>query len=221
MISSLYLDRLVQRWAWTAHNTLWEIVKASVQVKMSFFSTCLRFDEETTSIPSRNICGSCSSVRGFTDNKSANSTNWPPTILDTNFEGTGACPGPTIKAFSDLSNANEDSRLGRLLVTPDETKVEGVGATRRAELERIMADTGVNLGTNTGRLNVPYATEETPLLVLVLGADAEESKGCGAPLEETSGTEEETCEGALLWIGETIRNGVSDCSKYSLGEGVS
>ena len=188
---------------------------------MSFFSTCLRFDEETTSIPSRSICGSCSSARRVTDNKSANSTNWPPTILDTNFEGTGACPGPTIKAFSDLSNANEDSRLGRLLVTPGETKVEGVGAMRRADLQRIIADTGVNLGTNTERLNVPYDTEETSSLVLVLGADAEENKGCGASLAETPGTEEETCEGALLWIDETIGNGVSDCSKHSLGEGVS
>ena len=68
--------------------------------------------------------------------------------------------------------------------------MEGVGATRRAELERIMAHTGVNLGTNTGRLNVPYATEETPSLVLVLGADVEENKGCGASLAETPGTEE-------------------------------
>ena len=99
--------------------------------------------------------------------------------------------------------------------------MEGVGATGRAELQRIMADSGVNLGTNTGRLNVPYAAEETPSLVLVLGADAEENKGCGASLAETPGTEEETCEGALPWIDETIGNGVSDCSKHSLGEGVS
>ena len=136
------------------------------------------------SLPSRNVCGSCSTARRFTDNKSANSTKWPPTIVDTNFEGKGACLGPMIKAFSDLGDANEDSRLGRLLVTTGETKVERVGAT-------VMADTGVNAGTNAGRVNVPEATEETPLLVLALEADAEENKGCGAPLAEMPRTEEE------------------------------
>ena len=122
MISSLYLDRSGQWWGWAAHSTIWKIVKASVQVKMSFISTCLRFDEDTTSLPSRNVCGSCFMARRFTDNKSANWTN-------ENREGIGACPGPTIKAFSDLCDANEDSRLRRPLVTPGDTKVERVGAT--------------------------------------------------------------------------------------------
>ena len=94
------------------------------------------------------------------DNKSANLTNWPPTILDTNFERIGACPGPTIKAFSELGDANKDSRLGRLLVMLGNTKVEGVGATRQAELEAVMVDTGVNIGTNAGSVNVPDATEK-------------------------------------------------------------
>ena len=171
---------------------------------MSFISTCLRFDEDTTSLPSRNVCGSCSTAWRFTDNKSANSTNWPPTIFDTSFEGIGACPGPTIKAFSDLGDANEDSRLGRPLVTPGDTKVEGVGATGRAELETVMAGTGVNVGTNAGRVNVPEATEETPSPVLALEVDAEENKGCGAPLAETPGTEEEACEEAFFWIDEIM-----------------
>ena len=95
------------------------------------------------------------------------------------------------------------------------------GGSRSHEAGRAREDNGRHLVTNTGRLNVPYATEETPSLVLVLGADAEENKGCGASLAETPATEEETCEGALLWIDETIGNGVSDCSKHSLGEGVS
>ena len=115
---------------------------------MSFISNRLRFDEETTSLPSRNVCGSCYTARRFTDNKSANSTNWPPTIFDTSFEGIEACPGPTIKAFSDLGGANEDSWLGRPLVTPGDTKVERVGATGWADVETVMADTGVNVGTN-------------------------------------------------------------------------
>ena len=86
--------------------------------------------------------------------------NWPPTIFDTSFEGIGACPGPTITAFSDSGNAKEDSRLGRPLVTPGDTKVERVGATGRAELETVMADSGGNVGTNAGRVNVPEALKK-------------------------------------------------------------
>ena len=52
-------------------------------------------------------------------------------------------------------------------------RVEGVGATRRAELETVMADTGV--GTNAGRVKVPEDTEETLSLVLALETDAEEN----------------------------------------------
>ena len=81
-----------------------------------------RFDEDTTSLPSRNVCSSCFMAQRFTDNKSANWTN-------ENREGIGSCPGPTIKAFSDLCDANEDSRLRRPLVTLGDTKVERVGAT--------------------------------------------------------------------------------------------
>ena len=178
----------------TVHNTIGNIVKASVQVKMSFISTCLRFDVKTTSLPSRNICGSYSTARRFVDTKSANSTNWSPTILDTNLEGIGACPGPSIKAFSDLGDIN-DLRLGRLLVTVGDTKGEGVGATRWAELVTVIADTDVN---------VSDATEETPSLVLALGAEAEEYKGCGILLAEMLGTEEEMCEEGLLWIDEMM-----------------
>ena len=85
-----------------------------------------------------------------------------------------------------------------------------------------MADTGVNVGTNAGRANVPKATEETPSLVLALKPNAEENKGCGAPLAETPGSEEETCEEALLWIDEMMaRMEFPDCPNHSLGERVS
>ena len=67
-----------------------------------------------------------------------------------------------------------------------------------------MAETGVNVETNAGRVNVPEATEETPSLVLPLEVDAEENKGCGALLAETPGTEGETCEEAFLWIDEIV-----------------
>ena len=58
--------------------------------------------------------------------------------------------------------------------------------------------------TNAGRVNVPVATEETPSLVLALEADAEENKGCGAPLAEMPGTEEESCEEVFLWMDEIM-----------------
>ena len=82
-------------------------------------------------------------------------------------------------------------------MTPGDFRVEGVGATRRAELQTGMADTGV--GTNAGRVKVLEATQETPSLVLALEAYAEENKGCGAPLAETPRTEEETwrCSGSM------------------------
>ena len=100
--------------------------------------------------------------------------------------------------------------------------MEGEGATRWAELEAVMADTGVNVGTNAGRVNVPEATEETPSLVLALKPNAEENKGCGAPLAETPGSEEETCEEALLWIDEMMAGmEFPDCPNHSLGERVS
>ena len=83
-------------------------------------------------------------------------------------------------------------------------KLEGVGAMWRVELKMVMADTGVNLGTNTGRVNVPDATEETLSLVLAQTADAEEKKGCGAPLAGMPGTREEMCKEALLWIDEVM-----------------
>ena len=111
-------------------------------------------------------------------------------------------PGPSIKAFWDLRDTNY-LRLGRLLVTLGVTKVEGVGATRRTKLVTVIADTDVNVGTNAGRVNVPDATEETPSLVLSLGAEAEEYKGCGTPLAEMPWTEEETSE-VLLWIDEMM-----------------
>ena len=76
--------------------------------------------------------------------------------------------------------------------------MERVGATGRAELETVVADTGVNVGTNAGRVNVPEATEETPSLVLALEVDAEENKVCGAPKAETPGTEEEACKEVFL-----------------------
>ena len=68
-----------------------------------------------------------------------------------------------------------------------------------------MANTGVDLATNAGRVNVPDATEETLSLVLAQTADAEEKKGRGAALAESPGTREEMRkEALLLWIDEVM-----------------
>jgi len=70
----------------------------------------------------------------------------------------------------------------------------------RVKLKTVLVDTGVNKGTNAGKVNVPDTTEETLSLVLAQTADAEEKKSCGALLADTPGTREEMCWEALLWI---------------------
>ena len=131
-------------------------MNASVHVSISLISTCLRLDLDTRSLPSRKVCGSSSTARRLADNKSANSTNWPCVILLTSLAGIGAWPGPIMKALSNLVPKAEFARLGTLLMTLDGSveKKRG-GATRRAELESVMADPGVKVGTNAGRVTVP------------------------------------------------------------------
>ena len=85
-----------------AHRTSWKIVKASVHVRISLISACLHLALDTGSFPSKKVCGSCSTARRLTVSRSANSTNWPSMIFLANLAGIGACPGPTMKAFSGL-----------------------------------------------------------------------------------------------------------------------
>lgn len=59
---------------------------------------------------------------------------------------------------------------------------------RQAEFKAVMVDTGVNLETNAGNVNVPDATEKMAITC--------------TPTQ--SRTEEETCEEALLWIHEMM-----------------
>ena len=61
------------------------------------------------------------------------------------------------------------------------------------KFKTVMADIGINLGTNSGKVNVPDTTEETLSLVLTQTTDAEEKKGCGALLADMPGTREEMC----------------------------
>ena len=130
-------------------------MNASVHVSISLISTCLRLDLDTRSLPSRKVCGSSSTARRLADNKSANSTNWPCVILLTSLAGIGAWPGPIMEALSNLVPKAEFARLGTLLMTLDGSVEKNVGATRRAELESVMADPGVKVGTNAGRVIVP------------------------------------------------------------------
>ena len=179
---------------------------------------CLRFDEETKSLPWRNVHGSCSTSQRFADNKSANSTNWPPTILDTCFEGIGACPRPTIKAFSDLGDANEDSKLRRLLVTPGHTKVEGVRATRRAELEKVMADSGVKVGANGGRRTWSHRRNIVTCTRTRIGRWRKWRLWSPASRNAWNRRRNvRTCVALDRW--NDGGNGVSDCSNHSVGEG--
>ena len=102
IMRSLYFVRSNQRRGKVAHRTSWKIVKASVHIRISLISTCLRLALDTSSFPSKKVWGSCSTARRLTVSRSANSTNWPSMIFLANFAGIGACPGPTMRAFSGL-----------------------------------------------------------------------------------------------------------------------
>jgi len=89
-------------------------------------------------------------------------------------------------------------RLGRLLATLELVNGEVMGATKRAELESVMADTGEKVGTKAGKVNVPddapEATDET-LARQETAIDSEELGG--ATPTEVPGTEEFNGEGAF------------------------
>ena len=89
-------------------------------------------------------------------------------------------------------------RLGRLLATLELANGEVMGATKRAELESVMADTGEKVGTKAGKVNIPddapEATDET-LASQETAVDSEELDG--ATPTEVPGTEEFNGEGAF------------------------
>ena len=68
------------------------------------------------------------------NSKSARSTNWPLVILVTNLCSTGACHGPTIKAFSTLGRGRAElaSARGRDRLVANSKDIEK--ATRLKEL---------------------------------------------------------------------------------------
>ena len=113
-------------------------------------------------------------------------------------------PRTNDKSLLRLGRCQRRLKAWKTASNPGRYKSGGIRSHRRAELEMVMAGTGVNVGTNAGRVNVPVATEETPSLVLALEVDAEENKGCGAPLAEMPGTEEESCEEVFLWMDEIM-----------------
>ena len=76
IISDLYFVKFGQSWGWEVHITIWKMVKASIQVRMSSSLTSRHFFE-TRSLPSRNVWGSWSTAHRFANNKSASSTNLP------------------------------------------------------------------------------------------------------------------------------------------------
>ena len=59
-----------------------------------------------------------------------------------------------MKAFSDVGTDPELPKLGRLLDTLGLANGEVMGATKRAELESVMADTGEKVGMKAGKVNV-------------------------------------------------------------------
>ena len=70
-----------------------------------------------------------------------------------------------MKAFSDLDTDAELPKLGRLLATLRLAKGELMGATKRAELESVMAETGEKVETKVGKVNVPEDAPDKTLAV--------------------------------------------------------
>ena len=128
---------------------------------MSCISTARRF-LETTNLPSKKVCGSCSAVRRFADNKSAKSTNWPLVIFATSLAGIGACPGPTTNALSTDGGKSKLPRLEDELATWVAVNGEAKDSTGRAELEPVVADTDGKVDTNAGNVHVPEAAAIEP-----------------------------------------------------------
>jgi len=82
--------------------------------------------------------------------------------------------------LSALGHKEDFSKPGRLPIELEDVLAEAMVATRRAELESVMADTGEKVGTNEGNENVTEdcAKEpETTLTALVTMGDAEELGG--------------------------------------------
>ena len=116
---------------------------------MSNNSSTRRLGADTTSLISKNVCGSFSPAGRLADNKSVKSRKWPPVIFVTNF-------GPIRNAFS----RRLDTEIGREVV---ETSVGLVGKVNDDETEpriarekiKEMAGTGVKVLTNEGRVGLP------------------------------------------------------------------
>ena len=84
------------------------------------------------------------------DNKLARSTNWPLVILVTNLYGTGACPGPTTKAFSTLGRGRAELASAWGMDRPVANNGDIEEATRLKELGDEVASSGMNVGIKEG-----------------------------------------------------------------------
>ena len=102
-----------------------------------------------------------------------------------------------MKAFSDLGTEAEllPGKLGRLLVTLRLANGELMGATKRAELESVMADMGEKVETKVGKVNVPDDAPDKALAAQDTAVKLEEVDG--ETPTEAPGTEEFNGEGAL------------------------
>ena len=69
---------------------------------------------DTTSLLSKNCCGSFSPVWRLADNKSAKSRKWRPVIFITNLRGTGVCLRPITPSRKQLAKKHVGECLGRM-----------------------------------------------------------------------------------------------------------
>ena len=125
---------------------------------MSLISTIRFLEGVTTSLPSKNVCGSVSTARKLSERRSARSINWPALILDASLKGIGACPGPITTAFSsvvrEITGNKHVEESVRLEVRSRGTK-DGAKLACEDDNGAEMAETGVNVSTKEGKVSLP------------------------------------------------------------------
>ena len=95
----------------------------------------------------------------------------------------------------------EAPREGRLYGRLAEENVEETGAMRRVELEPVMADTGVNVEINGGKVNVPgdEAIPATETCGLATDEETAEDGDCEGPTVFSATDEAEEFDACELW----------------------
>ena len=135
---------------------------------MSLISTIRFLEGVTTSLPSKNVCGSVSTACKLSERRSARSINWPAVILDASLKGIGAYPGPIPTAFSSVVGEITSNKPVEESVRLEVRSRGAKGGARLAcgdQNGAEMAETGVNVSTKEGKVSLPEDIDVSTLPV--------------------------------------------------------